>query len=206
MYIKKKLKKIINDHVYYIIICFFLILLCVLLSVFISNGGNINDNIIPELIGFSLEGMFFLAIFQIYQKRQETQKNNHLKQLVRSSLNGLFFKLSCIYAFNNPDDKDRLSIVNCDSSEAMSLYAEMVSNKFENLDLFYKDIVEDAHKCSQNIEKMQPLLVSLSPNQAHAWIRLTQSIDQISSSDNPGDCQHELCWFFFTWLPFFDKD
>ena len=56
--------------VYLIVLLIFVGIAISLFTIFVKHNGNINDNIIPELIGFCFEGIFFVALFNYFEKYQ----------------------------------------------------------------------------------------------------------------------------------------
>ena len=47
-----------------------------------------HDNLLPELIGFCLEGFFLVGLFSLIQRRLERDRKHELRQSLRGALRG----------------------------------------------------------------------------------------------------------------------
>ncbi len=51
-----------------------------------SEDGDFVGNLLPELIGFCLEGIFFIGIFTWLQERKDREKKNEIKQSLAGAM------------------------------------------------------------------------------------------------------------------------
>jgi hypothetical protein len=91
------------------------------------------DNLVPELIGFCLEGIFFIGLLSVWQQRRERRNKRSLSKSLRGFL-GVFLKeinsgiiCASFSPLEKPDeldqahegiDKLKLNITNCSISQS----------------------------------------------------------------------------------------
>ena len=51
-----------------------------------NSAGAFQSNLVPELIGFCLEGFFLVGLFSLIQRRQERDRKEELRQSLRGAL------------------------------------------------------------------------------------------------------------------------
>ena len=66
-----------------------------LLTQFLRGAGTgaVQDNLLPELIGFCLEGFFLVGMFSLIQRRLERDRKYELRQSLRGALRDILSQL-----------------------------------------------------------------------------------------------------------------
>lgn len=97
------------SRVYLIALLIFIISAVSLFTFFLKRGGNVNDNIVPELIGFCLDGIFVVALLNYFEKHQVRKQELHTKAQFKAALRGsLYVFLSLAYTAL-PEGKNNLT-------------------------------------------------------------------------------------------------
>jgi hypothetical protein len=52
----------------------------------VASEGAVQENLLPELIGFCLEGFFIVGLFSLVQRRMERDRRHELRQSLRGAL------------------------------------------------------------------------------------------------------------------------
>jgi hypothetical protein len=68
-----------------------ILFLTLLLIRFSNSDASFYDNMVPELIGFCLEGIFFIGLFTLWEQRKAATHRKDLSQTLRGFL-GVFLK------------------------------------------------------------------------------------------------------------------
>ena len=79
-----------------------------LLSYFLRGAGEgaVQDNLVPELIGFCLEGFFLIGLFSLIQRRRERERRHELRQSLRGALRELLSYLDIGLLEENAEPAD----------------------------------------------------------------------------------------------------
>ena len=83
-----------------------------LLSIFLTpgNDGPVYDNLVPELIGFCLEGFFLIGLFSLIQRRRERERRYELRQSLRGALREIlsYLDIGLLEEHSEPADSKAL--------------------------------------------------------------------------------------------------
>ena len=71
-----------------------------------SEEGDMVGNLVPELIGFCLEGIFFIGIFTWLQERKDRERKSEIKQSLAGAMG---FACQVINSCLAPEDQIKLS-------------------------------------------------------------------------------------------------
>jgi len=71
-----------------------------------SEQGDVVGSLVPELIGFCLEGIFFVGIFTWLQERKDKERKNEIKQSLAGAMG---FTCQLINSCLEPDTRIKLS-------------------------------------------------------------------------------------------------
>lgn len=159
------------------------------LCLFLYAGGSFRDNILPELIGFSLEGIFFVILFTIYEKyreqRSRLREKESLKKSLRSFLSLLLYwacpvdsKLTADFAFATPASLSKLiTDLKCQGG-----FGDVQA-------LFLKDI---AKREASSFEAMLPVAAAVGCRYLEVWNRIINNLKGIRDSSTESECYDAL--------------
>ncbi len=153
------------------------ILLLVSLVLFNQSDSDFLDNMVPELIGFCLEGIFFIGLFSVVQHRRELNKKKILSRSLRGFL-GVFLNeinngIVCVGYKKIETTTEFIR-----SHEWIEKLADNIKNC--NLD---QTTVEVLHKLSQDevgaLESLLPVAAELSADHMIAWHKILEQVKNL---------------------------
>lgn len=146
-----------------------------------SNEGAFRENLVPELIGFCLEGFFWIGLLSYVQKTKEHDRRKELWLSLRGSLRSFLSYLDIAFLDNNAEPI---------SSNALEQNPEIIQSllkKLENHDLDLESMVL-LKKTSINsillIRDLVPVAAQLSAAHMSWWIAISDSMRRIKDSNS----------------------
>jgi hypothetical protein len=169
---------------------------------FLNAGeGPFHDNLLPELIGFCLEGFFLVGIFTYIQQIREHERRHELWLSLRGSLRVFLSHLDIAFLEEDAEPLNSSSLEG-DPGIVESLAAKLKDNNMslENMSAL-KTI---AHRDLRVIHDLIPVAAQLSAGHMRWWIEIMDSVRQLSEASNRGDLEYALK-MFLTHLKEFDQ-
>jgi len=157
-----------------------------LLVFFLKTGteGAFQNNLLPELIGFCLEGFFLVGLFSLLQLRLERERKNELRLSLRGSLREILSHVDIALLEENAEPA---------SSHALDQDAKLVKTLFAKLhksDLDLTSLLNLKEAAARNITTMQdliPVAAQLSADHMRWWLAIAESVRRLSeATDKPG--------------------
>jgi len=146
-----------------------------------SNEGAFRENLVPELIGFCLEGFFWIGLLSYVQKTREHSRRKELWLSLRGSLRSFLSYLDIAFLDNNAEPQ---------SSNDLEQNPEIINSlliKLENNELDLESMVL-LKKTSINsillIRDLVPVAAQLSAAHMSWWIAITDSMRRIKDSNS----------------------
>jgi hypothetical protein len=151
------------------------------LWLFLQSGspGAVRDNLVPELIGFCLEGFFLVGLFSVIQRRQERDRKEELRNSLRGALREILSHLD-------------LAMLGEHASPAPSLALEgdprMVATLILNLNSIELDvesmrnIKSAAARNLTTVHDLIPVAAQLSAEHMRWWLSITDSVRHLSEA------------------------
>jgi hypothetical protein len=166
-----------------------------------AGEGPFHDNLLPELIGFCLEGFFLVGIFTYIQQIREHERRHELWLSLRGSLRVFLSHLDIAFL---EEDAEPLSSSSLEGDPGIveSLAAKLKDNNMslENMSAL-KTI---AHRDLRVIHDLIPVAAQLSAGHMRWWIEIMDSVRHLSEASNRGDLEYALK-MFLTHLKEFDQ-
>ena len=152
---------------------------------FVKSNGSISDSIYPELIGFSLEGIFLVILFgavQRYQNKKVILENKlELKQALRAEI-GIFLQWSNLMRINKSREDRLLFLI--DNSKLKELIKDLQNqNKFEDVDIQLSFIQDFAKRQLPNILALLPTSANINSLHLEHWSMMINNINGIIESE-----------------------
>ncbi|TDG13329.1 hypothetical protein E2F43_07235 [Seongchinamella unica] len=159
-----------------------------LLSSFLRDAaeGAFQDNLLPELIGFCLEGFFLVGLFSLIQRRLERDRKQELRQSLRGALRDVLSHLDVALLEQNAEPA---------SSQALEHDPQVVATLFKKLNTVELDLHNMARlkSCADHsygvTRDLIPVAAQLSPEHMRWWLAITESVRHLSEAADRASVQ-----------------
>lgn len=153
-----------------------------LLYVFLQAGneGPVHDNLLPELIGFCLEGFFLIGLFSLIQRRREHERRHELRQSLRGALREILSYLDIGLLRENEEPADSRALEE-DPQMVVSLFRKIMSNPPLELDAMAR-LKDVAGRNLTTIHDLIPVAAQLSAKHMRWWLAITESVRHLSEA------------------------
>ncbi len=145
-----------------------------------QNAPNaFRDNIVPELIGFCLEGFFWIGLLSYFQKSREMQRKNELWLSLRGSLRSFLSYLDIGFLGQHAEPMPSIALEK-DPQIIQRFIDEIEAN---NLDL--ESMVFLKKTCMHSlalVRDLVPVAAQLSAGHMRWWIAITDSMRKLADS------------------------
>ena len=146
--------------------------------------GTFQDNLIPELIGFCLEGFFLVGIFSMIQLRLQLERKSELRQSLRGALREILSHLdvALLAEFREPATSAALER---DPKMVANLFTKLHKSPLELEDM--RKLKEAAGRSSSILRDLIPVAAQLSADHMRWWLSITDSVRHLSeATDSAG--------------------
>lgn len=156
-----------------------------LLFYFLETGseGAFQNNLLPELIGFCLEGFFLVGLFSLIQFRLERDRKNELRLSLRGALREILSHMDIALLEENAEPA---------SSQSLDQDPKLVKTLFVKLhksDLDLRSLLNIKEAAARNINTMHdliPVAAQLSADHMRWWLAIAESVRHLSeATDKP---------------------
>lgn len=152
-----------------------------LLSRFLRGAadGAVQDNLLPELIGFCLEGFFLVGMFSLIQRRLERDRKHELRQSLRGALRDILSQLDVALLNQNAEPT---------SSQALEHDPKVVATLFRKLneaklELDAMAVLKSAAERSYGVTRdLIPVAAQLSADHMRWWLAICESVRHLSEA------------------------
>ena len=157
-----------------------------------GNDGRIFSNLVPELIGFCLEGFFLIGLFSLIQNRRERDRREELRQSLRGALRELlsYLDIGLLEEHSEPADSRALEE---DPKMVATLIIKLAENPLE-LDAMAK-LKEVAARNLVTVHDLIPVAAQLSANHMRWWLAITDSVRHLTEAKDKsavGSAMHQF--------------
>lgn len=150
-----------------------------LLAFFLLPGGEgpFKENMVPELIGFCMEGFFLVGLLSLLQKSQERRQRHELWLSLRGALRGFLSKLD-IALLPSHAEPAPTSVLENDPMIVSRFLRELPTAKLELADMLA--LKREAIDSLGLARDMIPVAAQLSARHMRWWIAIVNSQRQLS--------------------------
>lgn len=154
-----------------------------------SSEGAFRENLVPELIGFCLEGFFWVGLLSYFQKSKEHTRRRELWLSLRGSLRSFLSYLDIGFLDSNAEPLN---------SNALEQNPAVVISLIENMQHKSLDIEsmvllkETAHNSIGLIRDLVPVAAQLSAAHMRWWIAISDSMRQLNKSLSREDVEKNI--------------
>ena len=144
-----------------------------------AGEGAVRDNLLPELIGFCLEGFFLVGLFSLIQRRLEQDRKHELRQSLRGALRDVLSQLDAALLAPNAEPT---------SSQALEHDPEVVATLFRKLNAVELGLdnmarLKSAADRSYGVTRdLIPVAAQLSADHMRLWLAITESVRHLSEA------------------------
>ena len=160
-----------------------------------GNEGAFENNLMPELIGFCLEGFFLVGLFSLIQRRQETDRKHELRQSLRGALRELLSHLDLALLEEHAEPATSQAL-DRDLKLVKTLYVRLHGGQL-NLDSMLK-IKEAAARNVSTMNDLIPVAAQLSANHMRWWLAIAESVRRLSEATDKSEVNFSAQKFLMT--------
>ena len=144
-----------------------------------SNEGAFQTSLLPELIGFCLEGFFLVGLFSLIQRRLERERKNELRQSLRGALREILSHLdiALLEEYAEPASTQALDL---DPKRVKVLFAKLHNSELDLKSM--RNIKEAAARNVSTMHDLIPVAAQLSANHMRWWLAISESVRRLSEA------------------------
>ena len=153
----------------------------VLLVLFLRSGnvGAFQNSLLPELIGFCLEGFFLVGLFSLLQLRLERDRRNELRLSLRGSLREILSHIDIALLEENAEPASTQSL-DQDPKLVKALFAKLHKSDLNLRSLL--NIKEAAARNTNTMHDLIPVAAQLSADHMRWWLAIAESVRRLSEA------------------------
>lgn len=136
--------------------------------------GSAWDGVLPELFGFSVEGLILVLLFSLYQQNRERKKQNDRSALIqKAALDSIeLLRFWCTH----PEEAEKFDVRNMSPQEIVEKLweggeIEICARKF---------VPEVAQALKDAAHSLNPLVGTISAQHLSAWIMVGHSVSALA--------------------------
>lgn len=151
------------------------------LVLFLQPGheGPIYQNLVPELIGFCLEGFFLIGILSLIQARRERERKEELRLSLRGSLRDILSHLD-IGLLGDTQEPAASRALEEDPRLVANLIMKLADHELD-IDAMAR-VKTVAQRNLTTIHDLIPVAAQLSAEHIRWWLAITDSVRQLSEA------------------------
>jgi hypothetical protein len=162
-----------------------------LLMYFLSpgDGSPFRDNLIPELIGFCVEGFFLVGLLTLIQNSRERRRRQELLQSLRGSLRGILSNLDIAFLPPNAEPTPTASL---------ERDVNLIPRYMRELQLVQIELPDMLALKQESVEVLSlardlvPVAAQLSASHMRWWIAVVNSMRKLSTAQSRADVEQNL--------------
>lgn len=152
-----------------------------LLLIFLGMGDEeaFYDNLLPELIGFCLEGFFLVGLFSLIQRRNERDRKNELRQSLRGALREVLSHLDIALL------EDHAEPAKSETLDKDLQFVRILFVKLHEGELSLDDMLNIKQAAARNLSTMHdliPVAAQLSADHMRWWLAIAESVRHLSEA------------------------
>lgn len=144
-----------------------------------ATEGSVNDNLIPELIGFCLEGFFLIGLFSLIQSRRDRERREDLWQSLRGALRELLSYLDIGLLSESVEPAESLALEQ-DPAIVRQLQQKLATRELD-IDVM-TTLKSVAGRNLATVHDLIPVAAQLSAAHMRWWLAITDSVRMITEA------------------------
>lgn len=152
----------------------------------IESSGPLPDDLVPELIGFSLEGFILIGLLTLVQHVRETARKRQLRLSLRGSFRSLLSRLDVAFLepYAEPVSARRLER----DSALVGELSEALTRKHPDLDTLIA-LREEAREVLPLARDLVAVAAQLSVVHMNWWVAIVDSIRRIGEAEERAELE-----------------
>lgn len=149
--------------------------------IFLQPGheGPVYQNLVPELIGFCLEGFFLIGLFSLIQARRERERKEDLRLSLRGSLRDILSHLD-IGLLGETQEPAASRALEEDPKLVANLIMKLADHELD-VDAMAR-VKAVAQRNLTTIHDLIPVAAQLSAEHIRWWLAITESVRQLAEA------------------------
>ncbi|WP_196137212.1 hypothetical protein [Aliikangiella sp. G2MR2-5] len=152
-------------------------------------GGAFHDNLVPELLGFCLEGFFLVGLLTLVQASRERARKKELWLSLRGVLRGILSNVDI--AFLSPNTEPAETKLLEEDKEIVGHYMKELKDNRLNLRAM-TSLKKESIATLSLARDMIPVAAQLSAEHMRWWIAIVDSMRQLSKASNRESIEQNL--------------
>lgn len=154
-----------------------------------SDGSPFHDNLIPELIGFCIEGFFLVGLLTLIQNSRERARRKELLQSLRGALRGILSNLDIAFLPPNAEPTP---------TSRLERDVSLIPRYMRELQLVHIDLADMLALKQESVEVLSlardlvPVAAQLSANHMRWWIAVVNSMRKLSTAKSREEVEQNL--------------
>ena len=144
-----------------------------------TTANEFQANLVPELIGFCLEGFFLVGLFSLIQRRQERDRKDELRQSLRGALRVILSHLDIAMLDQNAEPTNSQELDN-DPQVVVKLIVKLSEVRLELEDM--RNLKAAAARNLSTAHDLIPVAAQLSADHMRWWLSIVESVRQLSEA------------------------
>ena len=140
-------------------------------------SGPFHDNLVPELIGFTLEGFFLVGLLSLIQNSRERARRRELWLSLRGSLRGILSNLDIAFLAPNAEPTQTRALEQ-DLDSVERFMRELRDNRMSLRSM--TSLKRESVEALALVRDMIPVAAQLSASHMRWWIAIVDSMRQLS--------------------------
>ncbi|MBF0434140.1 MAG: hypothetical protein HQL77_02065 [Magnetococcales bacterium] len=153
------------------------------LTLWLYSAASLSLSLLPQLIGFCLQGAFLVVVFAIYEKRSTIQAMRGHKFALRSAIASLIRPLVVVESVTT---KGVLSLPHALTRTEQDLSERGISEQMA------KKMSENANMAIVSFEAMSVLAAQIDMDHLETWGLIINNLRRIGAVQSPGELQQPL--------------
>jgi hypothetical protein len=145
----------------------------------VSNDGAFQSSLLPELIGFCLEGFFLVGLFSLVQRRNERDRKLELRQSLRGALREILSHLDIALLEEHAEPASSQSL-DLDPKLVRILYVKLHEGQLDLKSML--NIKEAAARNFSTMHDLIPVAAQLSADHMRWWLAIAESVRHLSEA------------------------
>ena len=160
---------------------------------FLDAGSSpTHDSLVPELIGFCLEGFFLVGLFTYFQQKREQERRHELWLSLRGSLRVFLSHLDIAFLEEDAEPMSSTELED-DPKVVQTLLTKL---KAQNMSLDSMSAFKTlARRDLALTHDLIPVAAQLSAGHMRWWLAIMDSMRQLSEATNRADLEYALEMF-----------
>jgi len=152
-----------------------------------SSAGAFQANLLPELIGFCLEGFFLVGLFSLIQRRLDRDRKHELRESLRGALREILSHLDIALLGENAEPASAQSL-DLDPGFVKTLFVKLHKNDLNLSSML--SIKEAAQRNVSTMHDLIPVAAQLSANHMRWWLAIAESVRLLSEATDKADINY----------------